>query len=1836
MLKKVDTYSKKCARADPSRLINIRKTERASKRKARNDTEKMQKMKTRDRISRRKRRTNSDVQETAKCYKKQRCHGIDLQSCIQIFFKEISVGPLYVCSVCEQTWFKHSVIRVTDSLRASDESENKCLTGYKSVDNVEWICRTCYVYLKDRKIPKLSLRNKMGFLQQPEELKLHPLEERLISPRIPFMRICELPRGNQFSLTGMVVNVPVDVSSCVYNLPRNIDDTETVPIKLKRKLQYKTAVLSENVRPVVVVHALQWLLQHGSLYKDLGIKIDPEWLDRIEDDSSETTMAFLGTGESTHNQEIDSDNKASDSHVLEDENMPENDGFSEIDETEVRDGNFDTLLDEGCPSDYSITIAPGEGERPMSLYKDKNAEYLSFPSIFCGETRPDQSDRHVNVPYSDICKWELRSVDRRVAMSVPNIFFKLKKTQMKQISDKVSLVVRRGKKKGQKLTVGSILNSETVEKLVNLDEGYHIFRTLRNSPPYLESRKKDLFACIRQLGLPTWFISLSAADTKWPELLKTLGKLVRNIEYTDEDIEAMDWNDRCDLIQKDPVTCARFFDHRVQTFIHTVLRSHHEPIGHLIDSFYRVEFQKRGSPHIHALLWIDGAPDPDSASCEQITEFIDTYVSCSRDVPDELQHLLQLQLHRHSKTCRKKGKAICRFNFPIPPMSKTMVLEPLTELDSDQCEFYTKAFQRIGQKLDDMKEGSGISFEDFLNELQMTEECYILAIRSSLAVKRVFLRRTPNDIRVNSYMKNLLSAWRANHDIQYVLDAYACAMYIVAYISKAQRGMSLLLDQACREARETSSDIRKQVRHIGNKFLSCVEISAQEAAYLLLQIPLTKATRQVQFINTSPADERTFLVKSKAELEQLDNESTDIESNNIFRRYSKRPKELEHWCLADYASKLTVKDPEHSKFGEHDDSRDENGAEENNHNDTVSHKSNDLVLEDGSQFPNFLCTLRNSGIYERQVPRVIRFVKYSYEKDSENFCREKLLLYVPWRDEKKDLTKMATYEELFNLHKPEIEAKMSVYEKLGQTLDDALVQCRNTVDDDEIFDHVAPVIEHMEADDLEAGIVENKAYAFLLPDSKEHATADLGIEFNLPSTDHEVELIPERVSEDEYREMVQKLNKEQREFFTHVLQWVKTKDEPLYAFLSGGAGVGKSHVIRTVYQSLHRYLCSKQGENPDDIRILMCAPTGKAAYHIHGITNHAAFKINPNQGFAYTKLDSSTLNSVRVKYRNLKVVLMDEVSMVGFMQLNFINLRLQEIKGNRQFFGGVSVIFIGDLFQLKPVFDTWIFKVPNKSQPAYENLATNIWNEVVSMHELQIIMRQQDDKPFANTLNRLREGKHTAEDIASLEQCVIQHAGDDIYRTMPHVYPTVKKVDNYNNEIYDLAKGEKLSITATDAIVTDLPATVKKDLLNILSNAKDDPKKTSGLLRELHVAIGLQYDLVQNLNVEDGLVNGASCTLQCIEYDDEEKKRPKILWVEFSEPNIGIQMKKKHAYRYQRNILKTWVPILGISRNFNTGRRAALVSRTQFPLRPSAARTVHKCQGSTMNEIVVDLSGRQVEHIHYVALSRVTKKTGLHVIDLNATKIAVSDDVTNEMCRLRKDARLKLCYTPVYCLPSNVLKVVAQNARSFHKHFTDIAADPNFLSADIILISESRLMNSDDAVSYALPHFSAVRNDQSCTSGGNRPAHGLVMYLRDDMIISNLSQFSCTQFGATVCEFHFKNKPSTQVCHVYMAPKCPTNVSSGLLDQLQSEVDIHEPLIIIGDFNKDVSSSSQTAFVQHLKSRFEVQQLIAVPTTDYGSILDLVFTNIEDVDCGVIECSWSDHKTMSIAIPYGH
>ena len=268
---------------------------------------------------------------------------------------------------------------------------------------------------------------------------------------------------------------------------------------------------------------------------------------------------------------------------------------------------------------------------------------------------------------------------------------------------------------------------------------------------------------------------------------------------------------------------------------------------------------------------------------------------------------------------------------------------------------------------------------------------------------------------------------------------------------------------------------------------------------------------------------------------------------------------------------------------------------------------------------------------------------------------------------------------------------------------------------------------------------------------------------------------------------------------------------------------------------------------------------GLAAYTIQGTTVHTALSIEPNKKLTYKRLSDDKRNTLQTRCMHLSVFIIDEVSMVGSEMLKFVYLRLQEIKGNDKDFLGVHVILVGDLFQLKPVADSFFFA---NNSCDYTSLAPNLWKTHFTMFELTEIMRQKDDTPFARLLNRVREGKQTQEDLAMLQSRTISFDERD-YQELKndlHLFPCNATVDIHNRYVYDNVNTEKAEIKCLDTVLSEDTEYVKHAILEQVKGKKIN--ETGNLNENLRVAVGLCYDTTHNVSVADGICNGTPCVLR--------------------------------------------------------------------------------------------------------------------------------------------------------------------------------------------------------------------------------------------------------------------------------------------------------------------------------------------------------------------------------------
>ena len=440
---------------------------------------------------------------------------------------------------------------------------------------------------------------------------------------------------------------------------------------------------------------------------------------------------------------------------------------------------------------------------------------------------------------------------------------------------------------------------------------------------------------------------------------------------------------------------------------------------------------------------------------------------------------------------------------------------------------------------------------------------------------------------------------------------------------------------------------------------------------------------------------------------------------------------------------------------------------------------------------------------------------------------------------------------------------------------------------------------------------------------------------------------------------------------------------------------------------------------------------------------------------------------------------------------------------------------------------------------------------------------------------------------------------------------------------------EKAEINCSDTVLGEDPEEVKQRLLKQIKGKKTND--TGNLSEILKVALGLQYDTTHNVSIADGICNGTPCVLKKIHYM-QPGIIPSCLWVQFPDRKIGRDTRKEYMHYYKKypEVSTEWTPIWSVRRTFMFRRKA--IVRQQFPLKASSAKTIHKAQGQTQSCAIVDMTTGSRPHHHYVAFSRVTSLKGLHLLNGLSGNIQVDNRVVDEMNRLRTERAVDLSYEP----PEDrlcQLSVVFQNAQSLRLHFSLIRNDSTFTSADVICLAETRLSCNDQDSEYAIEGFQPIiRNDQTANHRV-RPPHGLAMYVKQSIKINLVQTISTKEFECLVVQL---NRPSsnhmTTLIVVYKSPNCGfENFKNHIISM--AKFPITEDLMLVGDFNYDVSRNKNGQFLEFMKSIFPRTKCLNVSqTTRDFTTLDLCFTSFVSASANIITCVWSYHHTLVVSL----
>ena len=692
------------------------------------------------------------------------------------------------------------------------------------------------------------------------------------------------------------------------------------------------------------------------------------------------------------------------------------------------------------------------------------------------------------------------------------------------------------------------------------------------------------------------------------------------------------------------------------------------------------------------------------------------------------------------------------------------------------------------------------------------------------------------------------------------------------------------------------------------------------------------------------------------------------------------------------------------------------------------------------------------------------------------------------------------------------------------------------------------------------------------------------------------------------------MNVKQRQVFTELRKWCLDKVagksvDPFNLFLTGGAGTGKSHIIKAFHYEARRLLIPLT-ENPDDITVLLVAYTGTAAFNIGGQTIHSAFNVRVNTGrmkssTKYDMLGEDLLTALRAKYKHLHIIIIDEVSMVGKKMLCTITQRLVQITRTNASFGNVSILAVGDFYQIPPVGDAALYKSDRGE------LCESPWSTFEKWN-LTEVMRQKDDLQYARLLNRLRtrrkeEAMDPEDDQLLLTRCT---PPENIPPDILHIFPRNAEVGRHNEKMLHKMNQEIIMIDAADVAV--------------ISGDKQQRKTPASqantmLQSHLEIAKDARVMLTTNLNVADGFSNGVLGTVVDIIQGKQPLNQPESIIVKFDNDNVGKNLRQQNPGRLGKDV----VIIKPHTEQFRY--QGSSITRHQYPLKLAWACTIHKTQGMTLDSAAISLKHTFLAGMAYVALSRVSSLSGLYLIDYDKQDVYCEPHVMEVMTNMQC-ADMKMMPLLIPIRDNTKITIVSQNVHSIQKHLCDIKCHPELMQADILVFSESWLsVNESNAILVIEGFKPPMRCDRPSGSGRG----GIILYLKETVL--QYTMYSIPKVPGI--ESIMIEADGLMVVGVYRSPTTLCSTLNAHLDDILGAVSPEIPVVVCGDFNIDIASKPHDIQISALNT---FKQMINDTTFGYGlhrSLLDHIYIrNCRATRSGVLSTYFSDHDPTYIQL----
>ena len=857
---------------------------------------------------------------------------------------------------------------------------------------------------------------------------------------------------------------------------------------------------------------------------------------------------------------------------------------------------------------------------------------------------------------------------------------------------------------------------------------------------------------------------------------------------------------------------------------------------------------------------------------------------------------------------------------------------------------------------------------------------------------------------------------------------------------------------------------------------------------------------------------------------------------------------------------------------------------------------------------------------KRSRPVAIRFHKANFNNNPHKYFLSELMLYIPFRDEEVDFKPYDTdalekiyleNEERIKSIKGKVMEYLESVEEARYYVEEALEKL-NLEEVGATLD-AAKEQEQSECEELMAEL--HPEYAHIHTDN---------VDKDEPPAERETHIYSKIDIPDinELKAKTRRLDQYQREVLNVAIKYakdlVKSRREtnprprgPLY-MVHGGAGSGKTFLIKLIAEWVHHTL-QQPGDSMDQPYVLKTAFTGTAASLIEGMTLHSAFGFD--FGNKHYSLSDKVRDRKKNQFKNLEMILLDEVSMVKSDMMFQLDLRLQEIKEKIGVpFGGVAIFTFGDMLQLRPVLGRYVFEPPkNNSYLATYKLQSR-W-KMFKIINLEKNHRQGKFKDFADMLNRIRVGQHTEEDIKKLEERIRPRGHQDLQSASLFIVCTKKECGKINMNYLENFEGDEIMIKARHFL-----ATRKK--FNPYICRKEGTIGNTQFMDKLSLKNGCKVILIHNIDTSDGLTNGQLGVLKCLIKNDNGQVVKLI--IEFENKNAGAKNRKNNSHLLSRFPNGTVIEKAAVSYQLTkkSTKNSGSPTLIQFPIKLAQAITAHKIQGQSIPrpvKVALDLASVFENSQAYVMLSRVEDIEQLYILDeIVREKIAPNFKALSELKLMNMRCENEHPQ-PWKKQNEDQVKIAHLNVMNLLHNYEDILCDTTLMESDIILCSETWLTGDDfETFGPYAAHLNNVGPGKGVAVLFKKGTFQHIVDIKEDRM--QLTKMRSKRLDI-IAMYRSSNASLTMV-----------------LDHLESVLTQDRTTIICGDFNLCYIETRSNKITKWLEEN-GFRQLVREATHIRGRLIDHFYireNETDNVEPSVYRYSpyYSDHDAICTTIKF--